>query len=552
MAGIKFSKKEFESKIGKLTDEMKEKLNLFGTHFEGSDNESVEVEITPNRPDFFSLQTFAKSFLAFSGKAKNAGLRDYRLSKPEKNFEVTIDSSAKDIRPCTACAIVKNMKFDDEKIKEIIDIQEKIHSTLGRNRKKIAIGIYPLEKITLPIKLEARKPQDIKFIPLEMDREMNGLQILQSHPTGRDYAHLLEGKEKFPVFVDAAGEIMSMPPIINSHKTGKITESTKDIFIECSGFDFGILKKTLNILVVMLAEMGGDVYQMNLNCGKEKQITPDLTPEKMKLNPENANKLLGLDLKDSEIKALLEKMGNNYNPNTKTAEIPAWRTDIMHEVDLIEDIAIACGYDNFKPEIPSIATAGEISKTEILKKKISDILIGMNMLEISSFYLLTKDDAKLFGLKEAGSIEVKDSKSEYKILKPSLMVSNLKTLKNNVDAEYPQRIFELSRVFSKDSKSETGIKESERLCITIASPATNFTEIKQIFEYIIRMLGKSKEDYSLESAIDEHFIDGRCALIKLNGKPIGYLGEIKLQMLENLSIKMPVSGLEINIEELLN
>jgi len=247
MAGIKFSRKEFEKHI-KLTDEIKEKISLFGTHFEGADNESVEIEITPNRPDLFSLQTFAKSFLAFLGKTKEKGLREYKLNKPEKNFEVTIDASAKNARPYTACAIVKNLKFDDEKIKEIIDIQEKIHSTLGRNRKKIAIGIYPLEKITLPIKLEARKPQDIKFIPLEMDREMNGLQILQSHPTGREYAHLLEGMEKFPVFVDANNEILSMPPIINSHKTGKITEATKDIFIECSGFDFEILKKTLNIL----------------------------------------------------------------------------------------------------------------------------------------------------------------------------------------------------------------------------------------------------------------------------------------------------------------
>ena len=550
MAGIKFSRKEFEKHI-KLTDEIKEKLNLFGTHFEGADNESVEIEITPNRPDLFSLQTFAKSFLAFMGKAKEKGLREYKINKPEKNFEVTIDSSTKNVRPYTACAIVKNLKFDDEKIKEIIDIQEKIHSTLGRKRKKIAIGIYPLEKITLPITLEARKPQDIKFIPLEMDREMNGLQILQSHPTGREYAHLLEGLEKFPIFVDANNEILSMPPIINSHKTGKITEATKDIFIECSGFDFEILKKTLNILVVMLAEMNGEVYQMNLNYGKEKQVTPDLTPEKMKLNPENANKLLGLELKDTEIKALLEKMGNNYNPNTKTAEIPAWRTDIMHEADLIEDIAIAYGYDNFKPEIPSIATAGEISRVEILKKKISDILVGMNMLELSSFYLLTKDDAKLFGLKESDIIEVADSKSEYKILKPRLMISNLRTLKNNVDAEYPQRIFELSRVFSRDAKQETGIKETEKLCITIASPQTGFTEIKQIFEYIMRMLGKSKESYSLESGTSEHFIDSRCAQIKFNDKIIGYLGEIKLQMLENLSVKMPVSALEIDVEEFL-
>jgi phenylalanyl-tRNA synthetase beta chain len=546
MAGIKFSKKEFEKHI-KLTEEIKEKISLFGTHFEGmsEDGNEIELEILPNRPDLFSLQTFAKSFNAFLGKGK--GLREYKLNKPEKDFQVTIDASTKNVRPFTACAIIKDMKFDDEKIKEIVNIQEKIHMTLGRNRKKIAIGIYPLEKITLPIKLEARAPKDIKFIPLEMDREMNGLQILQSHPTGRDYAHLLEGRDKFPVFVDAKNEILSMPPIINSHKTGKITETTKDVFIECSGFDFDILKKTLNILAVMFAEMGGKIYQMELNYGKEKILTPDLTPEKMKLNLDNANKLLGLDLKETDAAKLLEKMGHNYDLKSKIVEVPAWRTDVMHEVDLIEDIAIAYGIDNFQPEIPSIATTGEISKTELLKKKLAEILCGLNMLEISTYYMLTKDDAKILGIKEKDSIEVEESKSEYKVLKPNLMVSNLKTLMKNIDSEYPQKIFELNKTFEKDSKEETGIKETEKLCISIASQNTGFTEIKQILQYLTRMISKDKE-ISLENGENAYFVDGRCAKIVFGKKTIGFMGEIKPQILENLGIKMPISALEIDIE----
>jgi phenylalanyl-tRNA synthetase beta chain len=548
MAGIKFSRKEFEKHLGKVSDELKEKISMFGTHFESEDSESIELEILPNRPDLFSLQRFTASFNAFLGKSKEKGLREYKLNRPEKNYEVTIDKSTKDVRPYTACAIIKGMKFDSEKIKEIIDIQEKIHTTLGRNRKKIAIGIYPLEKITLPIKLEARKPSDIKFIPLEMDREMNGLQILQQHPTGRDYAHLLEGKDKFPVFVDSAGEILSMPPIINSHKTGKITQETQDVFIECSGFDFEILKKTLNILVTMFADMGGEIYQMNLNYSGKKEITPDLTPEKMKLSIDNANKLLGLELKEAEVSKLLEKMGYSYNKGI--VEIPAWRTDIMHEVDLIEDIAIAYGYENFKPEIPSIATTGEISKIETLKKKTAEILAGLNMLEVSNYHLITKEDAKRFGIKENSSIDMENSKSDFKILRPNLLMMALKTLKNNVDAEYPQRIFELGKVFSKDAKQETGIKESERLCIMIASPSTGFTEMKQILEYLARMLGKNKE-IKLESSEGDYFITGRCAGIKLNDNIIGYFGEIKPQTLENLGIKMPVSALELDIEALL-
>jgi len=545
MAGIKFNRKEFEKHI-KLTKEIEEKISLFGTHLEGVNDNEIEIEVTANRPDLYSLQGFIRAFSGFIGK--NVGLKQYKIKKPEKNFEVKVDSSVKTIRPYTACAIIKNLSFNDEKIKEMIDIQEKLHSTLGRNRKKIAIGIYPLEKITLPIKFEARKPQDIKFQPLEMNREMNGLQILQQHPTGREYAHLLEGKEKFPVFIDAKNQVLSMPPIINSHNTGKVSEFTKDLFIECSGFDFSVLNKTLNILVTMFADMGGDIYQMNLLYDKNKQVTPNLEPEKIKLSVSNVNKLLGLELKEQEVKKLIEKAGYNYNYSAQIAEIPAWRTDIMHEVDLIEDIAIAYGYNNFAPEIPQISTIGEISPIESLKKRIADILVGLNITEVLSYHLLTQEDIKKFNIKSA--IEVEDSKSEYKYLRNNLLNMTLKVLSENVDKEYPQRIFETGVVFNKDEtgKAETGINEQERLALTITSPTTGFTEAKQILDYLMRMLGK---EYKLETGMNPTFIEGRCAKVIIGGNEIGILGEISPQVLNSLKIKMPIAALDIDLKSLL-
>jgi len=546
MAGIKFSRKEFEKHI-KITKEIEEQISMFGTNLESINDEEIEISVNPNRPDLYSLQGFIRAFFAFTGKKK--GLKEYKINKPEKNYEVIIDNSILEVRPYTACAIVRNLKFDDEKIKEVIDIQEKIHTTLGRNRKKIAIGIYPLEKIKLPIKFEAKKPEDIKFIPLESEKEMNGRQILSSHPTGRDYAHLLEGKAKFPIFVDANNEILSMPPIINSHKTGKITESTKEIFIECSGFDLEILKKTLNILITMFADMGGDIYQMNVKRKGGNYMTPDLTPEKMKISIENTNKLLGLQLNEKQVGECLEKMG--YNLNKGTVEIPAWRTDILHEVDLIEDVAIAYGYDNFKPEIPSISFTGQEEEIEIKKRKIAEILSGLNMLETSSYHLTTKEDQlEKMGIKDKeGIIEVENSKTEYNLLRNNLLPLNLKILSENTNAEYPQKIFELGRVFEKDSKEETGIKERERLSICLGDSNANFTEIKKVLDYLTGMLGIDKE-YKIENGEHPSFIDGRCGTIIINGKTIGFLGEITPQILENLRIKMPVCALEVDVEQL--
>ena len=330
MANVKFSKREFEKYL-KLTEEIKEKIPMFGTPLEKVEGDEIEIEIFPNRPDLLSLHGWIRGFLGFIGK--KTGLQTYKINKSEKDFEVNIDKSVLEVRPYTACAIIKKLKFTDEKIKEVIDIQEKIHNTLGRNRKKIAIGIYPLEKIKLPIRFEAKDPKDIKFVPLEARAEMNGRQILSSHPTGKEYAHLLRGYDKYPVFIDGNNEILSMPPIINSHKTGKITEETKEIFIECSGFNLDILKKTLNILVTMFIDMGGTAYEMKIKHKKGDYITPDLKTEKMKINLENCNKLLGLNLSEKDIRKNLEKMGYNYKKGE--VEIPSWRTDIIHENDLI-------------------------------------------------------------------------------------------------------------------------------------------------------------------------------------------------------------------------
>ena len=553
MSIVNFNKKQFEKEIGKLDESMQNKIAMFGTTLESFNDEEMEIEIFPNRPDLLSYQGYKRSFLAFLGK--KTGLKEYKINKPEKNYEVIIDKSVLDIRPYTACAIVKDLKLNDEKIKEIIDIQEKLHNTIGRKRKKLAIGIYPLEKIKLPITFMALEPDKIKFIPLESDREMSGLQILQRHPAGREYAHLLAGKVKFPIFIDANKNILSMPPIINSQLTGKITEETKDVFIECSGYDFNILKKCLNIIITSLAEMEGKVYQMELKY-KKKEITPDLTPEKMKISIENTNKLLGLNLNEKSIKELIEKMGCSYNSKNKEVEIPAWRTDILHEVDLIEDIAIAYGYENFIPEIPSISTIGEENKKETIKRKISEILTGVEFLETSNYHLTTKNDQiKKMGLNERQEkiIEIENSKTDYNILRRDLSHYALKILSENVDVEYPQRIFEIGKVFTEEKTNQ--IKENEKLSVAI-TPG-NFTELRQIVEYLAKMLNLNIKITDTESS-PQHFIEGRSAEIMFESKSenkdkktsIGYLGEVHPKILKNWHLKMPASLLEISLEEI--
>jgi len=536
MAVITINKNQFEREIGKLDEKMQDRIAMFGTPIEDLTDEELQIEIFPNRPDMLSYQGFKRSFLGFLGKKK--GLKRYKINKPEKDYKVIIDSSVKNIRPYTACAIIKKLKLDENKIKELIEIQEKLHITIGRKRKKVAIGIYPLDKIKLPITFKALEPDKIKFLPLEADREMSGLQILQKHPTGKDYAHLLSGKARFPIFIDSDKNILSMPPIINSHLTGKITKDTKDVFIECSGFDLKILNKCLNIIVTSLIDMGGEAYAMELKY-KKKLITPNLNTEKRKISLENTNKLLGLNLNEKQLKNLIEKMGYDYSKGI--VEIPAWRIDILHEVDLIEDVAIAYGYENFIPEIPEVSTIGQENQKEIIKRKISEILIGLNLLEVSNYHLTNKKDQfKNMGFSEKQEkdyLEVEESKTDYTILRKDLTHYLLKILSNNVDSEYPQRIFEIGTVFNS--------KESEKLAIAL-TPG-NFTEIRQILEYLSRMLNIEIKLKEIEET-PNYFIEGRVGEITLDNKPIGFVGEIHPKILKNWRIKMPVALFEIDLK----
>jgi len=526
-----------------LNDTIIEKINMMGIPAEVS-GEKLDIEILPNRSDLLSMQGFLRAVKAFLGK--ETGLKKYLVNKPERDYKVRIDASLKNIRPYTACAIVKGLKFDEAKIKEIIDMQEKLHATLGRNRKKAAIGIYPLEKISLPIKFEARKPTDIKFVPLEMSEELNGLQILQKHPTGREYAYLLDEMEKYPVFVDAKGKILSMPPVINSNETGKIEEKTRDVFVECSGFDFESLNKILNIIVTTLADMGGKIYAMELDYGK-KEVTPNLLPEKIKINLDYFNKIVGLNIKENDLEKLLPKMGYEY----KNGEVlvPAWRSDILHERDIVEDIAIAYGYENLLPEIPKVATIGEESNEAKIESKVADILTGLGIIEVSSLHLIKEDEAKRLGLGENEKIEVSNSKTEFKILRPNLSIPAFRILSENKDNEYPQKIFEIGNAFERDKsgKSETGINENKKLLV--ACSPSNFTEAKQILEYLARML---RIKFELRESKNKNMIEGRTGSVVINGKEIGFIGDVDIETLRRWNIKMPVSLFEIDLGEIFN
>ena len=543
MPTVTLQTKEIKNLLEKdiLLEELKENITMLGTSLDKIDENEIIVEVPANRPDLLDepgLSRALNSFLGFK-----LGLKQYKVNK--SNYKVIIEESVKNVRPFTACAVVKNLKLNEIRLKEIIQLQEKLHVTYGRNRKKIAIGIYPLEKIKFPIRFLALSPEKIKFQPLDSDKEMTGNEILEKHQTGKDYGHLLKDAKVYPIFIDANNNILSMPPIINSEKVGRITEKTKDVFIECSGFDFQILKKCLNIIVTSLSDLNGEIYENELVYGNKNIITPNLEPEEMKININYANKILGLNLNENEVKKLLEKMGYGYKD--KKVLIPSYRADILHEIDLIEDIGIAYDYNNFKEEIPKVATIGEESKFYNFKEKIANLLIGFGLLEVKNYNLTNKDNLNVKMNVNNDVVMLANSLSQdYNCLRSWILPSLLETLSKNKHNEYPQNIFEIGDIFKK-GEFETGVIEQERLAIALCHNKADFTQIKQILESLLFSLGLK---YEIKDVNHDSFIPGRVGRVSVNNKNIAYIGEIHPQILDNWNLETPISCLELNLTEL--
>ena len=525
-----------EKLLGKKVplEKLKDRISMLGTDLKSITDKEITVEIFPNRPDLLSEQGFARALISFLNI--KTGIKKYNVKKSGYSCKVekTLDSW-----PYTVNAIVKNLKFDNERIREIMQLQEKLGTTLTRNRRKGGIGIYPLDKIKFPIKFTTMKLKDIKFRPLESNKEMNGIEILNELPTGKKYGYILAKEKEQPVFIDSNNNIMSIPPIINSHDTGRINESTKDVFIECSGPDLNTLNAALNIIVTSLADMNGEIYSLEIIYKNKKLVTPNLEPFLMSLDINYVNKILDLNLKESEVKKYLQMMG--LDCINKKAIIPTYRVDILHQIDLIEEIAIAYGYENFDSKLSNFGSVAEEDKLEIFKKKIANILTSLNFIEVSTFNLtsIERNNKKMNVNEEFVKLE-NSINEEFTILRSWLLPSLLEVLSNNKHNDLPQKIFEISKVFSKN-------QETEKLSIVICNSKTNFTEIKQILDSLFLNLGLT---YEIKSTKHDSFIEGRCGLISIKEKELGIIGEIFPSVLNNWQLENPVVALELNINQL--
>jgi len=537
---ISLDVKELERLVGVDINSIIEKLPMIGCSIERITDETVDVEFFPNRPDLYSIEGVARALRGFLDIEK--GYKDYNVVKG--NWKIYVDPSVKDVRPRIAGCVVKNIKLTDEVIKSLIELQEDLHWTIGRNRRKMAIGLHDFDKFRFPLRYTA-VDGSFSFVPLDFSKEMTVREILDSHPKGLEFGFILEGKTKYPMIIDSDGDAISFPPIINAEKT-RITEDTRNIFIDVTGFDENV-DRALNILATMLADRGGVIESVDIVYQDRKITTPDLSPKIMKIRKNEVFSLLGFEMDDKEIKTSLERMrfGVKIMNNEIEVKIPPYRADIMHEWDIIEDIAIGYGYDRIEPRYPRTNTIGESHIWNDLKDIVREIMIGLGFLEVITFTLTNEKIQYKFMNREGKPWDdyvpvMHPLTEEHTIIRTDLLPKLLELLSLNKHYPMPQRIFEIGDVV-------VGLKNELKLCACITHAKANFAEIRSVIQSLMKELNL---EWDVSESADNAFIKGRRADIIVKGKNVGVFGEIHPEVLERFKLSNPVVAFEINLTKI--
>ena len=527
-------------------DELIDTLPMMSSDIEDFDDEEIKVEFFPNRPDNLSVEGVARSFKGFIGQ--ETGLPDYKVVP--SNEEVIVEAEVAEIRPYIAFAKIDNVDFTGDKLKYIMDFQENLHWVIGRDRKKVAIGIHNADVVNAPFKYIATPKDANAFVPLEKDSEMTPDEILTEHDKGKDYAHLIENFDKYPLILDKDDQVLSMPPIINGELT-KIKEDTHNIIVDVTGTDERAVNQALNIICSSFAEVGGQIKSMEVKYEDKTIISPDLTPQEMNVHVDTANELIGgTELTAEDIKGLLEKArfdAEILNDNEVKAIIPAYRVDILHEVDIVENIAVQYHINAIEAELPNINTVAYENNWFKAESPIREVMIGMGFQEVMSL-MLTSEDAHYTKMNQEEKPHVQVAKPitiDRTMIRTSLINSLMEFLEDNKHEDLPQKIFEIGDVLYLDETKENKTVSSKKLAGLICHSTANFTEIKSVVTSILSNLG-----YCMEISDSENrtFIEGRAADVAgeaLNGRIEGFFGEVSPEVISNFTLEYPVIAFEI-------
>ncbi|KAK7292132.1 hypothetical protein RIF29_07851 [Crotalaria pallida] len=551
---------------------------------EGGDDEDEEViykiEVPANRYDLLCLEGLAQALRVFCGFQE---IPTYTLANVPKDamHKMNVKKETAQIRPYVVCAVLRGLTFDKARYNSFIDLQDKLHQNICRRRTLVAIGTHDLDKLEGPFTYEAQSPSEINFIPLKQERSFRADELMEFYKSDmklKKFLHIIEDSPVFPVLYDHKRTVLSLPPIINGAHSA-ITLETKNVFIECTATDLTKAKIVLNTMVTTFSEYCENKFVVEpvevIDSDGNSHIYPDLSVYNVKVSLSYVKGLIGVSLEAEEVTKLLNKMqlhakqsASDNNQCYFDVSVPPTRSDILHPCDIMEDVAIAYGFNAIKDKAVidnkgskrlasslTLLTLNELS--DLIRREVA--LVGFT--EVLTFILCSKkENFALLNRKDDKSKAIiigNPRSSDFEAVRTSLMPGILKTVAHNKDHPKPIKIFEVGDIAILDDKKDVGAKNLRQLAALYCGANAGFEIIHGLVDRVMEKNGApfvspgDTSGYYIERSDEPEFLSGRQARIIYKGNHIGTFGIVHPEVLNNFDIPDPCSFVELNIESFL-
>lgn len=541
-------------------EQLEESLMLVKGELKGQNPDTGELRIElqdSNRPDLWCCEGIARQI-----RIKRRGSLakyDFLTSKSKSPKQLNVAPGLEEIRPYVAACAATGYRVTHEGLAQLIQTQEKLAEMFGRKRRTVSIGLYRLAAIEFPVTYDLVRPDEVTFTPLGMDTVMTLGEMLLVHPKGLEFGGILAGHDRLPYLRDAKRQALSFPPIINSREVGEVRLGDDALFVEVTGTDLSMVILTLNVFAANLADRGAVIepievrYPYKTALGKAV-MTPHDLGKSQKLSVSTIEQALGQALGAHEVAKALTAYG--YQVTTRGKEVrvtlPLYRQDLMHAMDVVEDVAISRGYSDFLPVMPSQFTVGGLSRIEEISDHIRALMVGMGFQEIISNILASpkdlRDAMRLKGSEWGKLVEVDNVMSQsFSALRQWMLPSLLRVEAASNRAFYPHRMFEAGEVARHDLSQPEGSRTVMVLGGMIAHADAHFSEAHSCLDTLFYYVNQA---YSLEPIQHPSFLAGRVGSIVSDGKHIGVIGELHPEVLERWQIGIPAVAFEIDLTEL--
>ncbi|WP_135664818.1 phenylalanine--tRNA ligase subunit beta [Halorhabdus rudnickae] len=547
--------------------DLRDDLFELGLEYEGeTEDGELRFEFEPDRLDRLSVEGVARSLRYQYGDDRGI----YVPNTNDPDWTIRVEDVPED-RPYVTGAIVRGLDLDEASLDSLIQLQEKLHATMGRKRAKGAIGVHDLTMLKggsagdseKSIRYTGIDRDGEEFVPLEGDEAMTPGEVLEGHHIGTEYADLVADYDTVPAIYDSIG-LFSFPPVVNGRRTEVSTES-RDLFIEMTGTDQWTIDHMLNVVCYALDARGGTIEEVRVEYanGPEEYgtelVRPDFSTKTKTVAHDRIERTLGIELAAEDVIDLFERSGLDGDATEADdgpgydVTIPPYRVDVLHPVDVIDDVGRAYGFNELEPRYPEVGTIGGRHERARLEEAVRTTLVGLGFQDLLNFHLTSADelhdrmgvDPGTAVLGGGDPVAVRNPYSEdYTVVRTWLLPSIMQVFSNNTHRRYPQDLAEVGFVARRDDEADTSVAEARHVAGALARHDVSYEDAKARLQALV-----AEFDADLATPPTEHpsFIDGRTATVEIDGEAVGVIGEVHPAVLVEHDLELPVVAFEFEL-----